>query len=131
MADPVVPPQDSELVDRYVEGDAAGMLEIEYSRFVEVARRFSEREARRQAAPGAPAALEIVSHVAREVLPYGPAPSLSDALDALDRLYASWQAEPAAYQRVQARHLAYHQGQLQMLALVLASDPPAGEKPHS
>jgi hypothetical protein len=124
MSEPVVPPQDSELVERYVEGDAAGMLEFEYGRFVEMARRFGEREARRQAAPGAPAALEIVSHVARETLPHGPAPSLSDALHALDQLYASWQAEPAAYQRVQARHLAFHLGQLQMLALVLDIDRP-------
>lgn len=102
--------------DSYAWGAAGEVLAAEYEHLVAVAQRFGERAARWSPAPTLPSALEIISHLAVELLPDGPAPSLSDALYALDRVYAQWQGEPPAYQRWQARHLVYHAAQLAMLA---------------
>ena len=71
-----------ELVERYTQGDVAGMLEVEYLQFLQNVSAFDEKTARLRVAPGARSAIELVSHLAREVLPNGPAPSLSDALHA-------------------------------------------------
>ncbi len=109
----------AEVEERYTWGEAAAMLEIEYRQIVACAARFTEQSARQRPSPLTPSATEIISHLAVELLPHGPAPSLSDALHALDHLYASWQSEPDAFQRLQARHLAYHLGQLHLLRLAL------------
>ncbi|MDQ4076926.1 MAG: hypothetical protein M3220_11855 [Chloroflexota bacterium] len=112
---------ESEVLERYTAGEVAGMLELEYEQLVRVASCFTERDAQWRPAPGVLSALEIISYLALELLPHGPAPSLSDALHALDQLYAAWQAESTAFQRVQARYLAYHLGQLEMLRAILMS----------
>ncbi len=117
---------DEALLDYYVAGDGAAILEAEYARLVAVAARFSERQAR-WAVGDAPTAVEIVSRLAVEALPNGPAPSLSDALHALDEIFGSWQAEPTAFQRVQGRRLAFASGQLAMLRAALGTEAGAGE----
>lgn len=109
----------SDLFDRYAEGDVAAMLEIEYLQLVQCARRFSERDARHAPSSSVPSARALLSRLASDELPEGEAPSLSDALHALDLAYAGWQAESVPFQRAQARMLAYHLGQLEILALFL------------
>lgn len=114
---------DGELLDRYAEGEAGGQLEIEYRQLRHIAGHFSEKLARRALAPTLPTALELISALAAALLPHGPAPSLSDALHALDRSYAAWQAEEPPFQRIQARRLAVTTGQLLLLHALLAAEP--------
>lgn len=106
---------EQEVWNRYVDGVATDMMAIEYRQLIEVARTFTERQARRRLAPTLPSALELISELASELLPHGPPPSLVDALHALDLTYARWQGESDAFQRVQARRFAYCLGQLTML----------------
>ena len=106
---------DRDVPEEYLEGNAPDLLAAEYQRLVVIAGRFSEHEARTPRAPGAPTVLELLSSLARDLLPHGPAPSLSDSLHALDAAYAAWQAEEEPFQRVQARRLAYVLGQLTLL----------------
>ncbi|HEX8683018.1 MAG TPA: hypothetical protein VF707_11935 [Ardenticatenaceae bacterium] len=110
---------EAESLDRWAEGEASAMLEVEYWRVVQALRRFSEREAKQRPAPHAPNALEIAARLAVEELSNGPAPSLSDTLHALDRTFASWQAEDAPYQRLQTRRLVYTLGELSLLHQLL------------
>jgi hypothetical protein len=114
---------EAESLDRWAEGEASAILEVEYWQVVQALRRFSEREAKQRPAPNTPNALEIAAGLAVEELPNGPAPSLSDTLHALDRTFASWQAEDAPYQRLQARRLVYTLGELTMLRRVLLGAP--------
>lgn len=114
---------EARLVDLYTEGDAGEILALEVALLREVAQRFTEHLARRVIAPGIPSALEIVSALAVELLPEGPAPSMRDALDALDRLFATWQVEPAAFQRVQARRLAEAGARLALLLELFLAPP--------
>ncbi len=110
---------EAESLDRWAEGEASAILEVEYWQVVQALRRFSEREAKQRPAPNTPNALEIAALLAVEELPNGPAPSLSDTLHALDRAFAVWQAEDAPYQRLQTRRLAYTLGGLSMLYQLL------------
>ena len=98
--------EEAALVERYTAGEVAEILALEMVLLRRAASPLSEKEARWSPAPSQPSTLELISTLAAELLPHGPAPSLRDALDALDHLYAEWQSEPAAFQRVQARRLA-------------------------
>ncbi len=112
-------PDQEAWLDAYLLDDSLAMMEAEFLQLVRVARSFSERAARQRPAPSAPSAVEIISSLARELLPNGPAPSLSDALHALDLLYAAWQGESEPFRRAQARRLAWHGGYLSLLRAVV------------
>lgn len=113
---------EGEVLDRWAAGEGREMLEVEYWQVVQALRQFSERQARQQPAPGLPSVLELASELAAEALPNGPAPSLSDTLHALDRVFAGWQAESEPFQRVQARRLVLALGKLALLQAMLLAD---------